>query len=144
MKWTKKESAKIAILVFFSKPRDTPSEVGWWDMLIWNRSGYHCERYRPDTISSTDGWRDGHSVTSIPTPSPTQHHHPINFVGRVYNDNTPVITGELMSRWQPPCTSSRRRPIGPENCAVQILLPECYSGAEKVQLIIITTPGPPV
>ena len=38
--------------------RDTPSEVAWQDVQIWNGSDEHCWRYRADTILSTDGQTD--------------------------------------------------------------------------------------
>ena len=50
--------------------RDTPSEVAWWDVEIWNRSDEYCWRYRADTILSKDGQTDrrsdGQGDTSIP------------------------------------------------------------------------------
>ena len=42
--------------------RDTPSEVAWYDVQIWNGCDEYCWRYRADTILSTDGQGD----TSIP------------------------------------------------------------------------------
>ena len=38
--------------------RDTPSEVAWQDVQIWNGSDEYCWRYRADTILSTDGQMD--------------------------------------------------------------------------------------
>ena len=38
--------------------RDTPSEVAWHDLQIWNGSDEHCWRYRADIILSTDGLTD--------------------------------------------------------------------------------------
>ena len=37
---------------------DTPSEVAWQDVQIWNGSDEYCWRYRADTILSTDGQTD--------------------------------------------------------------------------------------
>ena len=49
--------------------RNTPSEVAWSDVQIWNGSDEYCWRYRADTILSTDGQTDrrtdGQGDTSI-------------------------------------------------------------------------------
>ena len=39
--------------------RDTPSEVAWSDVWIWNGSNQNCRRYRVDTGCGTDGQTDG-------------------------------------------------------------------------------------
>ena len=39
--------------------RDTPLEVAWLDVQIWNGSNEYRWRCRADTILSTDGQTDG-------------------------------------------------------------------------------------
>ena len=46
--------------------RDTPSQVAWLYVQIWNGSDEYCWRYRADTILSTDGRTDGQGESSIP------------------------------------------------------------------------------
>ena len=73
-----KEFAKTSNHLILKKKiltHDTPSEVAWQDVWIWNGSGEYCRRYRADIILSTDGQTDGHGETSIP---------PLNFVERGY------------------------------------------------------------
>ena len=38
---------------------NTPSEVAWYDIWIWNGSSKYWWRYRADMTPSTDGWTDG-------------------------------------------------------------------------------------
>ena len=54
-----KNSQKCLLLFFWTNiTRDTPSQVAWQDVQIWNGSDKYCWRYRADTILSTDGQTD--------------------------------------------------------------------------------------
>ena len=71
-----KEFTKISNILVFT--HDTPSDVAWYDVQIWNGSDEYCWRYRADTILSTDGQmdrrtdgrtdrcKDGQDETTIP------------------------------------------------------------------------------
>ena len=57
---------------------DTPSEVAWYDVQIWNGSHKYCWRYRADTILSTDGQTDGRTGRQTDKVKPV--YPPFNFV----------------------------------------------------------------
>ena len=58
--------------------RDTPSEVAWSDVYIWNGSNQNWRRYRADTGCGTDGQTDRR--TDRRTEWNQQTHTPNNFV----------------------------------------------------------------
>ena len=73
--------------------RDTPSEVAWQDVQIWNGSDEYSWRYRADTILSTDGQTDrrtdGQTDGRMDKVIPV--YPPINFVEAGGIINKPVL-----------------------------------------------------